>query len=172
MLTANDSGNTLLGLGGNDTLRGGDGADVLEGGVGNDRLEGGKGGDTYLFARGDGADILVENDALPGATDVLKFSEGIRASQLWFRKVGNNLEVSVIGTTDKVTVSGWYLSTDRQVEAFELDNGQRLWSDEVHLLVQAMSAYAPPPQGQVTLVGSYEANLGGLIAATWANVAL
>ncbi len=172
VLTANDSGNTLLGLGGNDTLRGGDGADVLEGGVGNDRLEGGKGGDTYLFARGDGADILVENDALPGATDVLKFSEGIRASQLWFRKVGNNLEVSVIGTTDKVTVSGWYLSTDRQVEAFELDNGQRLWSDEVHLLVQAMSAYAPPPQGQVTLVGSYEANLGGLIAATWANVAL
>ncbi len=98
---------------------------------------------------------------------MLKFATGINASQLWFRKTGNNLEVSVIGTTDKVTVSGWYLSTDRQVEVFELANGQQLLNTEVHALVQAMAAYTPPAQGQVTLVGTYETNLGGLIAATW-----
>ncbi len=167
VLNANDVGNTLRGLAGNDTLRGGDAADVLEGGTGNDRLEGGKGGDTYLFARGDAADTLVDNDATAGAVDVLKFAAGIDASQLWWRKAGNNLEVSVIGTTDKVTVSGWYLSPDRQVEVFELANGQQLLNTEVQALVQAMAAYTPPAQGQLTLVGAYEANLGGLIATAW-----
>jgi Ca2+-binding RTX toxin-like protein len=167
VLNANDAGNTLRGLAGNDTLRGGDAADMLEGGTGNDRLEGGKGGDTYLFARGDAADTLVDNDATAGAVDVLKFAAGIDASQLWWRKAGNNLEVSVIGTTDKVTVSGWYLSPDRQVEVFELANGQQLLNTEVQALVQAMAAYTPPAQGQVTLVGAYETNLGGLIATAW-----
>jgi len=170
ILTANDAGNTLQGLDGNDTLRGGDAADVLEGGTGNDRLEGGKGGDTYLFARGDAADTLVENDATVGATDVLRFAPGIDASQLWFRKAGNHLEVSVIGTNDKVTVTGWYLGVDRQVEVLELADGQQLLNTEVQALVMAMASSTPPPLGQVTLVGSYEANLGGLIAAAWNNV--
>jgi Ca2+-binding RTX toxin-like protein len=172
VLNANDVGNTLRGLAGNDTLRGGDAADVLEGGTGNDRLEGGKGGDTYLFARGDAADTLVDNDATADAVDVLKFAAGIDASQLWWRKAGNNLEVSVIGTTDKMTVSGWYLSPDRQVEVFELANGQQLLNTEVQALVQAMAAYTPPALGQLTLVGAFDANLGGLIAATWGNVLL
>ena len=166
VLNANDAGNTLRGLAGNDTLRGGDSADLLEGGTGNDRLEGGKGADTYLFGRGDGADTLVENDA-SRVQDVLKFGPDIDMQQLWFRKVGNNLEVSIIGGTDKVTLSGWYLGRDRQVEVIELANGQQLPSTQVEVLVQAMASYAVPPLGQVNLVGAYQTNLGNVIAGAW-----
>ena len=34
---------------------------------------------------------------------------GIFANQIWLRKVSNNLEVSIIGTSDKMTISNWYL---------------------------------------------------------------
>lgn len=87
--------------------------------------------------------------------------------QLWFRKVGNNLEVSIIGGTDKVTLSGWYLGRDRQVEVIELANGQQLPSTQVEVLVQAMASYAVPPLGQVNLVGAYQTNLGNVIAGAW-----
>ncbi|WP_437316086.1 calcium-binding protein [Sorangium sp. So ce385] len=50
----------LYGQSGNDTLYGGPGNDELVGGVGNDKLHGGTGGDSYLFAPGDGTDIIYQ----------------------------------------------------------------------------------------------------------------
>jgi Ca2+-binding RTX toxin-like protein len=82
--------------------RGGDGADTIYGttlaetfigGKGVDTLVGGAGSDVYQLARGDGADTIREYDATAGNTDVLQFMAGISASQLWFRKAGNDLEV-------------------------------------------------------------------------------
>ncbi|MCS6920903.1 MAG: hypothetical protein NZM07_03110, partial [Elioraea sp.] len=61
-----------------DALSGGEGDDVLAGGAGADHLAGGAGSDTYLFAPGDGADILEEQGWLavgvadPG-TDTIRF---------------------------------------------------------------------------------------------------
>jgi hypothetical protein len=46
---------------GNDTLVGEDGNDILRGGTGNDNLQGGAGNDTYVFNRGDGADIVLDD---------------------------------------------------------------------------------------------------------------
>ena len=60
VLTANDLGNTLRGLGGHDTLLGGRGDDLLDGGTGNDKLYGGAGNDTLLG--GDGTDLLQGGD--------------------------------------------------------------------------------------------------------------
>ncbi|MDZ4074617.1 MAG: putative Ig domain-containing protein [Hylemonella sp.] len=167
VITGNVAGNTLHGLGGNDTLRGGLEADTLEGGVGNDRLEGGAGADTYLFARGEGQDVLVETDATAGVEDVLQFGHDITAEQIWLRQVGNSLEISLIGSSDKVTVANWYLGTDRHVELLQLSDGRQLLDTQVQSLVQAMAAFTPPPAGQTTLPESYAATLTPVIAANW-----
>src|SRR2546427_4712759 len=58
--TAGD--NFMQGLGGNDQLFGGDGNDTLDGGLGNDFLVGGPGNDTYVFNRGDGQDLLFDQN--------------------------------------------------------------------------------------------------------------
>ncbi|MEA2820226.1 MAG: hypothetical protein QOJ86_2230, partial [Bradyrhizobium sp.] len=46
---------------GNDTLYGEDGNDILRGGRGVDYLFGGAGDDTYVFNRGDGADVVLDD---------------------------------------------------------------------------------------------------------------
>ncbi|SEO31346.1 Hemolysin-type calcium-binding repeat-containing protein [Gemmobacter aquatilis] len=54
-----DEGADVLNGGENrDILTGGAGADILTGGLGGDRLIGGQGIDIFVFARGDGADII------------------------------------------------------------------------------------------------------------------
>ncbi|WP_267896318.1 calcium-binding protein, partial [Paracidovorax avenae] len=74
----------LLGGEGADVLQGGDGDDVLDGGAGNDILAGGvydtwngnyngAGNDTYLFGRGDGQDVIIDDDATVGNLDKLVF---------------------------------------------------------------------------------------------------
>ncbi|MFM2391330.1 MAG: hypothetical protein RLZZ437_2885 [Pseudomonadota bacterium] len=50
----------LAGRAGNDTLSGGSGNDFLNGGTGLDQLYGGAGADRFVFARGDGADLIFD----------------------------------------------------------------------------------------------------------------
>lgn len=94
---------------------------------------------------------------------------------MWFRHSGNDLEVSVIGTSDKVTVSNWYLGDAYHVEeldVFEFDRGtytgaKYLHHADVDKLVQAMAAFTPPPAGRTTLPSEYQAALAPVIAANW-----
>uniref|UniRef100_UPI00398C12D3 calcium-binding protein n=1 Tax=Polaromonas sp. YR568 TaxID=1855301 RepID=UPI00398C12D3 len=118
-----DNDDKLSGQNNNDTLWGGAGKDTLDGGAGNDTLIGETGSDTYIFRRGGGVDTIQENDATAGNTDVLQFLSGVDANQLWLRKAGNDLEVSVIGTADKVTVSSWYLGAAYHVEQIKSGDG-------------------------------------------------
>ncbi len=48
----------MLGGSGNDTLDGGSNNDILRGGTGNDNLTGGRGLDQFVFALGDGKDLI------------------------------------------------------------------------------------------------------------------
>ncbi|WP_177413993.1 calcium-binding protein [Pseudomonas tructae] len=162
----------LFGGAGNDRLVGGAGADRLEGGQGNDRLEGGGGADTYLFGRGDGQDV-IENFDTELATDVLQFGAGISANQLWLRKDGHNLEVSVIGTGDKVTIDKWSFwgsgnfQTAQRIDEFRTADGRVLLEGQVDQLVAAMAAFAPPAPGQTSLPQAYQDALAPVIAASW-----
>ena len=157
VLTGNSASNTLTGAAGNDTLSGGAGADTMAGGVGND---------TYLFGRGDGADIVQENDTVSGNTDVLQFLSGVAMDQIWLRQVSNNLEVSIIGKSDSVTLSNWYLGSQYHVEQFKTSDGKTLLDSQVQSLVSAMAAFSPPAAGQTTLPTNY-ASLETQIAANW-----
>lgn len=168
----------LSGGAGADNLQGGSGSDTLHGGAGNDVLIGGThdaywntysgaGDDTYVLGRGDGPDTIYDTDSTAGNTDVLRMLQDIQAEQFWMRRVGYDLEVSVIGTQDKATISNWYAGTQYQVEKFLLDDGQALLARQVNALVDAMAAFSPPPPGQLTLTPEQHTALAPLIAASW-----
>ena len=158
LLSGNSAANTLTGAAGNDTLDGGAGADTLIGGTGND---------TYRFDRGYGADTVSENDATIGNTDLAKFASGIANDQLWFRHVANNLEVSIIGTSDKMTLQNWYTGSANHVEQFKTFDNKLLLDTSVENLVQAMAAFTPPAAGQTTLPPAYQTALAPVLAANW-----
>jgi Ca2+-binding RTX toxin-like protein len=167
---------TLYGRGGNDRLNGGadadallgeGGNDTLDGGAGNDMLDGGFGNDTYVFGRGAGADTVIDNDATVGNTDVLSIGAGVAANQVWMRRIGLDLEVSVIGTNDKSTISYWFADKAHHVEQFKTADGKVLLDSQVDVLVSAMAAFAPPAAGQSTLPANYQAALNPVIAANW-----
>lgn len=147
-------------------LTGNDGANVINGAAGNDTLTGGKGGDTYFLEAGAGQDTIVENDTTLGIVDLLQWGSGIQHDQLWLRKAGNNLEISVIGKTDKAIVKDWYLGDSRHVEQIWA-NGKVLLDTKVQSLVDAMAAFSPPAAGQTTLPSNYQSALSPVLAANW-----
>ncbi|MDH0342673.1 calcium-binding protein, partial [Chromobacterium haemolyticum] len=153
----------LVGNGGHDALYGGEGNDLLVGGRGNDVLEGGNGNDTYLFERGDGQDGITDT----GGQDLLKFGQGVNADQLWFKRQGASLEVSVIGTDDKVSINNWFGSAANQVETLQSGDGKALAASQVQALVNAMAAFNPPAAGQVNLPDNYQAALQPVLASSW-----
>ena len=167
--TGNALDNVLAGNNAANKLSGGGGNDTLDGRGGSDTLAGGKGNDTYIFGRGYGADTVVEYDATKGNVDVAKFQSGVSVDQLWFKKVlgTNNLEVSVIGTADKLTIKDWYASNANHVEQFKASNGKTLLDSNVQNLVNAMASFAPPAAGQTSLSSNYHAALDSVIAANW-----
>ena len=158
-MTGNAQDNVLTGDAANNTLDGGAGADALVGGAGND---------TYVLGRGYAGDTIVESDATAGNTDVARFLAGIANDQLWFRQLGNNLEVSIIGTPDSLTVQNWYSGAANHVEQFKtVDGNKTLLDSQVQNLVNAMAAFTPPAAGQTTLPSNYATALAPVIAANW-----
>ena len=149
----NATGNTLA-----NTLKGNTAANTLTGGTGND---------TYLFDRTSGIDTIVENDSTSGNKDILSFSPDIASNQLWFSKAGNNLEVSVIGTSNKAVMKDWYLGNQYHVEQLKSGNNLTLLDSQVQNLVQAMAGMTPPPAGQTTLPPEYQTQLNAVLTANW-----
>jgi Ca2+-binding RTX toxin-like protein len=136
--TGNALDNILTGNRGNNTLTGGAGDDLLIGGAGND---------TYVFARGDGRDQINDNDATRGNQDVLQFKD-IKQTNLWFSQVGQDLQIDVMGSSDRLTISDWFAGgssgTDHHVERIRTADGNTLHDTDVAQLVQAMASFAPP----------------------------
>jgi Ca2+-binding RTX toxin-like protein len=160
-------GDTLIGNSGNNSLVADSGSDQLQGGAGNDNLQGGLGNDTYLFNRGDGVDAWIENDATFGNLDIARFGADIAHDQLWFRKIGNDLETRIIGTSDRTLVKNWYSGDGNHIERFEAGDGRVLLDSQIDNLVQAMAAFAPPAAGQTTLPGNYHDALASVLAVNW-----
>ncbi len=166
-LSGSSGADTLIGKAGADTLDGGTGNDVLWGGTGNDTVSGGKGNDTFGFARGDGVDSWTDYDATAGNLDLARFGEDIGYDQLWLRRSGKNLEVLVIGTTDKAVIKNWYSGSAYHVERFESGDGMALADSQVQALVSAMAAFAPPALGQTSLPEALRDQLQPVLAAAW-----
>jgi hypothetical protein len=77
--------------------------------------------------------------------------------------------ISAIGTTDSVTVTGWFLGAAYHVESIVAGgNGKTLSDAKVQGLVDAMAGFTPPAAGQTTLPASYQTALNAVIASSWA----
>ncbi|MDN3639935.1 calcium-binding protein [Simiduia curdlanivorans] len=135
---------------GNDNVIGSAGNDVLRGGLGNDFLRGGPGSDTYLFTSGDGADTLSEQGNV-GDVDNLKFVGGIAKEDLWFVRSGNHLYVFVLASSDKITVTDWFVNSSQVVELFTLDDGSMLLVENFSALVDLMTSIGIPVNGLISL---------------------
>ncbi|HEX5373456.1 MAG TPA: calcium-binding protein [Aquabacterium sp.] len=164
-LTGTQRRDTLVGLDGNDTLSGFGGNDVLSGGRGQDLLVGGQGGDTYQFFRGDGQDTVVESGWQLFSQDVLAFQDA-SSSQLWFARSGRHLEISILGTQDKVILKDWYAGAFGGVEQITAADGQRLSALRVESLVQSMATFTPPAGGEI-LPTTVSPKLSHLVDSAW-----
>jgi Ca2+-binding RTX toxin-like protein len=150
---------------------------IFDGGVGNDRYVAGHGDDVFLLNRGSGNDRVFENSVQAldyGDTthDIVQFGSDIDIDQLWFQKDGDHLKVSVIGTSDSITVEGWfnagpYGGYEYRIDEFKTQGGDTLLKYQVDNLVSAMAAFSPPPMGQLTLDQQRANELGAVIAANW-----
>lgn len=137
------SGNDLLvGGEGNDSLWGDDGSDILIGGLGNDYLNGGKGGDIYRIARGDGKDIIDDDDSTPGETDTVEFTD-LRPSDITdVLRMNDGWDLVLrYGSGDQVTIKNYFLghpggvdhdgdgkTDDNKIERFVFSNGT-VWTE-------------------------------------------
>jgi hypothetical protein len=72
------------------------------------------------------------------------------AYQVWLRQSGNDLDISVLGKTDKVVIKDWFLGTQNHVERIEsswaggdLAYQATLTDTKVAGLVQAMAGFTP-----------------------------
>ncbi|MBX3640671.1 MAG: hypothetical protein KF888_09235 [Nitrosomonas sp.] len=148
-------------------LTGNAGNDRLNGRGGDDTLIGGTGNDVYILGRDYGVDTVIENDVTAGNTDTVRFLPGISANQIWFQQAGDNLEVSIIGTHDKLVINDWYLGSAYRIERFRTSDGLMLQDDQVENLVSVMSGFAVPDIGQMTLPDGYAAILDPVIANMW-----
>ena len=151
----NGSGNQL-----DNQLTGNDGANLLRGLAGND---------TYVFDAGWGKDTVVDKDSTAVNRDVIQFGAGIGVDQLWFSKKGNNLQISLIGQSDVVTVQDWYKGDANHVEKIRTADGHALDHGQVAKLVQAMSGMSSPTGSQTCLNGTQRQRLDPVIAVTWTN---
>jgi Ca2+-binding RTX toxin-like protein len=112
---------------GTHTIYGTGGGDTLWSGTGDDYLSGGGGSDTYLFNKGDGADVIDDGLGTAYDTDTLQFGDGIATTDLIIsRPVSGDYLVRIKGTNDSV-----YLKNEdgpyQGVEVFKFADGT-VWS--------------------------------------------
>jgi Ca2+-binding RTX toxin-like protein len=150
-ILGNDGANLLFGGNGNDVLQGGAGsdgldggagADTLIGGLGSDVLVGGTGNDLYRFSRGDGQDVIRDQDATVGNRDRLAFGESINPLDLVIERQANDLRLRIHNAGEAVLIGSWYSAgTTNHVETIQTGNGQVLLDTQVDQLLQAMAAF-------------------------------
>lgn len=128
VIHGSSAGDAITGQAGNDTLIGNGGNDVIDGGAGNDLLIGStgwnwiyengsyrvernttpqvsaNGNDTCLFGRGDGQDTVIDGDYTAGNSDTLRFKEGVAPADVKFIRNGNDLVLTIRGSSDQVTL--------------------------------------------------------------------
>jgi trimeric autotransporter adhesin len=120
VLLGTGGADSMVGLAGDDLLISGDGNDLLRGDSGNDTVVGGAGSDIYRFGRGDGQDLVIDAS---GTADGLLFDNGIAPADVSVRQSGTDLLLTIIGTTDQVTIKSFLAGPAQQLDRVEFANG-------------------------------------------------
>ena len=162
VVIAGNGDQTLAAYGTNDTLIAGSGSDIL--------TNAGTGG-FYQFGLGATNATITNGSATnTAASNELDFTGGVSDNQLWFKQVGNDLQIDLMGTNSDVTVAGWFSSTGNQLA--EITAGGMKIDNDVAQLVQAMATYSAanpgfnPTASGVTQAPN-DAGLQSAIANAW-----
>ena len=125
-----DGDSLIFGAGGNDTIWAGRGDDILDGGEGDDRLLGEYGNDIYMFRRGSGHDTIEDADPTSGNIDTIWLGSNLTPEDIVLRRVGDNLVLSIIDTTDTLTVKNFFRNDSlmNRVERIQFMDGT-VWTD-------------------------------------------
>lgn len=161
--TGNTQDNIITGNAGANVLSGGGGNDTFNGMQGNDTITGGTGNTNYQFARGDGTDTVSDT----GGMDTFAFDSSVSHTQLWFTQSSNDLVVTVVGTTDQVTFSGWFSSSANHIETISCGDGFSIDDSSVATLVTAMAAFTQPSLGYTDMPPEYFDSLELTLFSTW-----
>jgi len=133
---ASDQG--LYASSGDELLLGAAGNDVLSGGAGNDTLIGGTGNDSYLFALGDGQDVINNYDSSTGNSDVLQLAANITSSDVSLTRTNDDLVISINGTDDQVSIQNYFANngvSDYSLSAINFTDGTSWGLTEVNNLL-------------------------------------
>ncbi|WP_269462134.1 putative Ig domain-containing protein [Ralstonia pseudosolanacearum] len=184
------NGNNSIWLGaGNNQIAVGDGNNSIEVGSGSDShntIQVGDGTNTVAVAAGandirvgNGADIIQTGNGVNtihmgsgqvtltnyGGQDTVNFASTVQDDQLWFAQDGNDLLVTVDGTSSSLRLTDWFNGATHAT--LVAGDGHQLIDSQVNSLVQAMVQFSPPPVGQTTLSQPQQDNLMPVIAASW-----
>ncbi|UVD59956.1 RTX toxin (plasmid) [Rhizobium sp. Pop5] len=99
----------IVGTGGNDTIEGTTDDDNITGGLGDDHLSGRTGSDVYVYASGDGNDVLDDKGSDVGGVDILRLTN-INAADIVATRDGFALTLRVISTNAVITIEQQYSS--------------------------------------------------------------
>jgi len=91
----------------------------LEGNAGNNILFGGLGNDTYVWGRGSGQDIIANFDAGKPSGDTVQLGTGIAEADLAIARHGNDLILSINGSTDQLTIANYFENAGKGANALE-----------------------------------------------------
>jgi Ca2+-binding RTX toxin-like protein len=141
----------LIGGVGNDQLFAEAGDDMLDGGAGNDVLNGGIDNDTYIITRTSGADTIINYDPSGADVDVLglqDIDDIIDDQDIWFEQSGNDLLVTIIGTTSSARIKDWYVTPGVDGSNYKIDfivaNNRYSRTIDVQGLVTLMATKTKP----------------------------
>ena len=161
------------------TVTGTDSAVVDEGTAGGNRITVGSAsgtGATAISSIAGAADTyqLVQNFGQvnitgTGAASRVFFGVGVTLQNLWFAQMGGNLVVSLLGTSENVTLAGWF-TTGADVQSFILADGHNLGAAQVAGLVSSMANYAganPSFDPTVATQLPNDSTLQAALSASW-----
>jgi Ca2+-binding RTX toxin-like protein len=114
LLPGTPRNDALWGTPQDDVIHGLGGEDQLFGNGGNDFLAGGEGIDIYVFARGDGTDV-VDNYDEDSSPDQIAFSSAASADATLTRR-GNDLVLTVESGGNEISLRGWYSDANRKID--------------------------------------------------------
>ncbi|WP_114835896.1 calcium-binding protein [Agrobacterium tumefaciens] len=128
----------IYGTSGNDTLAGTALDDVFNGGLGDDRFNDSAGSDTYVYAKGDGNDRIVENSGSNVEIDTLRLIDLV-SSDIEFSRSNDTLLLKVIETGHTITVDWQFYSATANwgIDKIEFADGA-VW-DRAQIKMAALS---------------------------------
>ena len=119
--TGNALANVLTGNTAANILEGGAGDDTLNGGGGNDVLIGGEGNDTYIFGKGSGQVTINSYDISENRFDRILLEPSVLVSEVQLSRTGNDLVLTINGTSDILTIQNYALALDDGTIAYVVE---------------------------------------------------